>query len=129
MLHSKNKIGFLTFLLSSFGSGLKQFNLQRTERDLISQIRHIQSSEPSKYADDLYDDTKPEPLNLFESADDDSSFAMRMLEDYQDVQLFIEVSVGTPSQPMRLIVDSGSTWFWVQTEACRNCGGHAKFDP
>ena len=30
---------------------------------------------------------------------------------------------------MRLIVDSGSTWFWVQTVECRNCGGHAKFNP
>ena len=30
---------------------------------------------------------------------------------------------------MRLIVDSGSTWFWVQTVDCENCGGHEKFDP
>ena len=43
-------------LLNSSALGLKTFNLQRSERDLINQIRHIQNSEASKYADDLYDE-------------------------------------------------------------------------
>ena len=69
---------------------------------------------------DLKDDSGDgyEPLSFFESADNDDYFAMRTLEDYQDVQLFIEVSIGSQHQPMRLIVDSGSTWFWVQTVDC-----------
>ena len=34
---------------------------------------------------------------LFEDEDDDSNFAMRILDDYADVQLFINVEVGTPA--------------------------------
>ena len=45
-----------------------------------------------------------------------------------DVQLFIDVEVGTPPQEMKVIVDSGSTWFWVQTTDCASCGGHAVYD-
>ena len=44
----------------------------------------------------MEDEIYEEPLNLFASADNDRNFASRILEDYQDVQLFIEVEVGTP---------------------------------
>ena len=44
------------------------------------------------------------------------------------MEIFIEFDVGTPGQTLRIIIDSGSDWFWVTTEKCRLCGGVSRFD-
>ena len=51
------------------------------------------------------------------------------MNDFFDLQLFVEVDVGTPPQRMRVIADTGSKWVWVQSKHCRICGGSRHYDP
>ena len=50
------------------------------------------------------------------------------MNDFSDLQLFVEADVGEPPQRMRLIADTGSAWMWVQTEMCASCGGANHYD-
>ena len=49
------------------------------------------------------------------------------LGDYFDLQLFADVQIGTPTQKAKVIVDTGSDWFWVNSSECADCGGRNLF--
>ena len=52
------------------------------------------------------------------------------INDYFDLQLFADVLIGSaPQQKAKVIVDTGSDWFWVNSNACTDCGGHNPFNP
>lgn len=50
------------------------------------------------------------------------------MRSYFGMEIFIEFDVGTPGQTLRILIDSGSDWFWVTTEKCRQCGGIKRYD-
>ena len=54
--------------------------------------------------------------------------AWRTVRSYYGMEIFIEFDVGTPGQTLRILIDSGSDWFWVTTEKCRQCGGIKRYD-
>ena len=39
----------------------------------------------------------------------------KKLDDYQDVQIFTEMFLGSDKQRFEVIFDSGSNWFWVKS--------------
>lgn len=52
------------------------------------------------------------------------------LQDYSNAQYFAEVEVGTPGQPFKVILDTGSSNFWVPSKDCSSlaCFLHSKYD-
>lgn len=54
--------------------------------------------------------------------------AWRTVRSYFGMEIFIEFDIGTPGQTLRVLIDSGSDWFWVTTDQCRQCGGIKRFD-
>lgn len=51
----------------------------------------------------------------------------KSMQDYQDIQLFTTLYVGSEKQPLKMIFDSGSNWFWVQSEKCSDCSKEDKY--
>lgn len=43
------------------------------------------------------------------------------LEDYQDVQVFGDLFIGSDKQKVELIMDTGSSVFWVPSTSCKSC--------
>lgn len=73
------------------------------------------------------DTTKPITLLNATNAKDMEQ-AWRTVRSYFGMEIFIEFDVGTPGQTLRILIDSGSDWFWVTTDQCRQCGGIKRFD-
>lgn len=59
---------------------------------------------------------------------DDADVIVKNLDDFQDVQLFTEMYVGSEKQGLEVIFDTGSNWFWVQSSDCENCPADDSFD-
>ncbi|KAI8090000.1 rhizopuspepsinogen precursor [Halteromyces radiatus] len=52
-----------------------------------------------------------------------------IMTDYEDIEYFGTVNVGTPGQPFKLIFDTGSSDLWFPSNLCLLCGKHARFNP
>ena len=79
-------------------------------------VEEVNSEEPSEMT--LQDAESPT----------DTEQAWRTVRSYFGMEIFIEFDIGTPGQTLRVLIDSGSDWFWVTTERCRLCGGIKRFD-
>ncbi|CAG9318168.1 unnamed protein product [Blepharisma stoltei] len=51
------------------------------------------------------------------------------MTNYQNYQYYIRASIGTPAQVFTFMVDTGSTWAWIDWNKCSNCHTGTKFDP
>ena len=40
------------------------------------------------------------------------------IEDYQDVQIFTELYVGSQKEKFKVIFDTGSDWIWIYSRFC-----------
>ena len=58
------------------------------------------------------------PLTLQKASTNlkDLEQAWRTVRSDQGYEIFIEIDVGTPSQTLNVLIDSGSDWFWVNTD-------------
>ena len=59
------------------------------------------------------------PISMMAQTPHDAQQAWRTVRSYFGMEIFIEFDVGTPGQTLRILIDSGSDWFWVTTEKCR----------
>lgn len=48
---------------------------------------------------------------------------------YEFQSLAVQIQVGTPPQPMSVLLDTGSHLLWIQSDNCTNCPGKSKFNP
>ena len=70
------------------------------------------------------------PISLMAAqTPEDAQQAWRTVRSYYGMEIFIEFDIGTPGQTLRILIDSGSDWFWVTTDECRKCGGIKRYDP
>ena len=51
----------------------------------------------------------------------DSKLITAPIEDYQDVQIFTEIYVGSQKEKFKVIFDTGSDWIWIYSRVCENC--------
>ena len=54
--------------------------------------------------------------------------AWRTVSSYFGLEIFMDFDIGTPGQTMRILIDSGSDWFWISGKDCILCGGMKHFD-
>ena len=59
---------------------------------------------------------------------EDTEQAWRTIRSYFGMEIFMDIDVGTPGQTLRILMDSGSDWFWVTSNECIECGGVKRYD-
>lgn len=76
------------------------------------------------FADSLEEDKLKEHFTSTTSLiSDDPKLIYKELRDLNDVQIFTDMFVGSKKNKFEVIFDTGSNWFWVQSNACNNCNG------
>ena len=79
--------------LSSSAAAMYKFNAQLLQKNYGPGI-----DRPLINAYNNFDDEHLNALNLFEQGDDDIDFAWRRMNDFFDLQLYLDVDVGNPPQ-------------------------------
>lgn len=46
----------------------------------------------------------------------------RRITDFRDVQIFTTVSIGSQRKKLKFIFDTGSSYMWMYSRQCANCG-------
>jgi len=50
------------------------------------------------------------------------------LQNFQDLQFFGPISIGSPPQEFQVVFDTGSADLWITGRECYQCGGEERFD-
>jgi len=50
------------------------------------------------------------------------------IHNFQNVQYYGEISLGTPPKSFEVIFDTGSSNLWIPSSSCTTCGDHTKYD-
>jgi hypothetical protein len=54
-------------------------------------------------------------------------YVEKILHDYNNIQIFSKIYIGSERQEFDFIFDTGSSWVWVATDKCDSCVNPNKF--
>jgi len=62
------------------------------------------------------------------AANGQSEYVEKILHDFNNIQIFSKIYIGSQRQEFDFIFDTGSSWVWVATFLCDTCKNKNKFN-
>jgi predicted RNA-binding protein with PIN domain len=99
------------------------FGWTANEEGIIELDAHI-SSRPTQHKVD----NAHHLMNLYDAGNNDQSdYIDKQLYDYNNIQIYSKIFIGSEMEEFDMIFDTGSSWVWVGTDKCDVCANSHHF--
>ena len=67
-------------------------------------------------------------LDSANASETEKDYIDKQLYDFNNIQIFSKIYVGSERREFDMIFDTGSSWLWIENKSCDNCANPNKFN-